>query len=276
VQVPSALGSAVGSVPLYGGDAGVQQTVSLARKLVERAVKDPRVNRLAVEIVRHTPDYDDLAKAQAIYQWRLDHFIYVQDPVGPDGPKETLRPIHDLLELRAGDCDDINMVLFPSLLGTLGYSTRVVTVACDPHYPTEFTHVYCEVEIDGEWIPMDAARPNAQFGEAPPYYFRRKEWPITDANQFSLLGRTLGQLTAPDISAIETGAAQIIAAANPSPYSQSYYTNVGLPGLQTAGAPGLVSPGLSYGVSGVVSTTSWLPIILGLGAVFVLLAMGKK
>lgn len=279
--LPSSLGNYAGSVPLLSGHAGTAQTIALARKLVDSAVKDPAVNRLAVDIVRGTPQYDDHAKAEAIYNWVCANFTYVQDPVGPFGPKETLRPVRDLLELRAGDCDDINLVLFPSLLGTIGYSTRAVTIAGDPAHPREFTHVYCEVEIDGQWIPMDAARPGAIFGEEPPYYFDRKEWPITDANQFSLFGcrglagyvGNLGaDITGQDIQAIESGAAQIISAADQNPYSYQYYSN-----LQTPASPHLVSPQLGYGVSGQVSVSSWLPIVAG--AFFLLLLVrggGKK
>jgi hypothetical protein len=279
-SVPSHLGPLVGSVPLLSGQAGTAQTIDLARKLVEQAVRDPQINRLAIDIVRHTPQYDDLAKAEAIYNWVCANFTYIQDPVGPNGPKEALRPVRDLLELRAGDCDDINLVLFPALLGTIGYSTRAITIAGDPAAPREFTHVYCEVDIDGEWIPMDAARSGASFGEAPPYYFARKAWPITNANEFSLLGHrplagyvgnSMGaDITGKDIQAIEAGAAQIISAANQNPYSYQYYGS-----LDTAAAPGNVSPQIGYGVSGQVQASSWLPI-LGVGIFFLLLVRGKK
>jgi transglutaminase-like putative cysteine protease len=279
--VPQSLGAFTGSTALLAGDAGTHQTVSLAKKLVDAAVKDPAVNALAVEIVRGTPQYDNLSKAEAIYNWVRDNILYVYDPIGPFGPKETLRPMRDLMHLRAGDCDDINMVFIPSLLGTIGYGSRVVTIKADPDNPTEFSHVYCEAKIDGEWVPMDCARPGAMFGEEPPYYWERKEWPITDDRQFSLLGYHGRQLqgyvldgyalegydglegmgddstTAQDIQAASVGAAAVISAANQNPYSYLYTTN-----LATPGAPGLASPQLGYGASGLgVTVTSWWPII---------------
>lgn len=270
--------------PLLAGEAGTAQTIALARKLVDRAVKDPGVNRAAIEIVRNTAQYDDLSKIQAIYNWVADNFTYVQDPVGPFGAKETLRPVRDLLALRAGDCDDINLVLFPALLGTIGYSTRIVTVAADPTSPSEFSHVYCEVEYRGEWIPMDSARPGARFGEAPEFFYRRKIWPMTDANSFSLLGgrRNLKGYTglgddfsAQDIAAAGQAAAQVISAANQNPYSYQYYSNVGVPGLQTVAAPGLASPQLAYGVSGTLASTNLTPLLLG-GALLLLFLVGGR
>lgn len=186
--VPQQLGAFAGSTALFSGEAGTAQTVSLAKKLVDSAVKDPAVNRLAIDIVRHTPQYDQLSKAEAIYNWCAANLYYIEDPIGPFGPKETLRPMRDLMELKAGDCDDINMVFIPSLLGTIGIQARAVTVKADPEFPHEFSHVYCEAMIANEWIPMDCARPGAGFGEAPPVYWERKEWPINFDQPISLMG----------------------------------------------------------------------------------------
>jgi hypothetical protein len=188
VGVPQQLGAYSGSVALLHGDSVTAQTVSLAKKLVEAAVLDPAVNVFAIQIVRGTPQYDNLSKAEAIFNWVRENYYYIQDPIGPYGAKETLRPMRDQMQLLAGDCDDVNMVFIPSLLGTIGYGSRVVTVKADREVPTEFSHVYCEAKIDGEWIPMDCARPGAQFGEEPPVYWDRKDWPIVDDVPFSLMG----------------------------------------------------------------------------------------
>lgn len=293
------LGSFAAFQPLLSGEAGTAQTLRVARQLVDAGVKDPRVNRTAIEIVRGTPQYDDLAKIEAIYNWVTANFTYIQDPVGPNGAKETLRPVVDLLQLRAGDCDDINAVLFPALFGTLGYRTRIVTIAGDPQSPREFSHVYCEVEFEGEWIPIDAARPGARFGEEPPYYFRKKTWPMTDANSFSLMGeRTLNGYVgavgdvhramgdslrragmgdmgdaAQDIAAAGTAAAQVISAANQNPYSSSFYTNNPY-GLATAAAPGLVAPGLGYPTVSLTSN-SIVPWLIGAALVALILVERK-
>lgn len=304
--VPQQLGAYSGSVALLHGDAGTAQTVGLAKKLVEAAVKDPAVNVFAIQIVRGTPQYDNLSKAEAIFNWVRENYYYIQDPIGPYGAKETLRPMRDQMQLLAGDCDDVNMVFIPALLGTIGYGSRVVTVKADRQVPGEFSHVYCEAKIDGEWIPMDCARPGAQFGEEPPIYWDRKDWPIVDDEPFSLMGglgcgdgscscgcrglsgivdrnwphtmgaskgvRGMGDIDdstlAQDISAATIGSAAIVSAANQNPYSYLSVSNSGV---------GTVSPQLAYTANTAMMTQleGYLPLIIG---VIVLMALvgGKK
>lgn len=165
------------SVPLAGGDDGTAQTISLLRRLVDDAWKDPFVNRTAIDIVRNAgvAPYDAWGQIHAIYDF-AHSFYFVNDPV----MKEALRPTRELLQLHAGDCDDINANVLPALLGTIGYETRLVTIACDPNAPDSFSHVYCEVFQDGQWYPLDAARPGAVFGVAPAHFYRRKWWSLID------------------------------------------------------------------------------------------------
>jgi hypothetical protein len=147
------------------------------RLLVDDAWKDPFVNRAAIEIIRSAgvQPYDDWGQVRAIYNF-AHTFYFVNDPV----MKETLRPTRELLQLMAGDCDDINGNVLPALLGAIGYETRLVTIAADPQSPESFSHVYCEVFVDGQWYPLDAARPDAQFGLAPSRFYRREVWSLTD------------------------------------------------------------------------------------------------
>src|SRR4029077_10644169 len=154
------------------------------RQLIEDAVKDPAVNRAALEMVRTIPDpFNREAKAQALYAGVSSRFFYAEDPVGPYGPKETLRPVRALLQIWAGDCDDAT-VLICSLLGTIGIRSRIVTIAADPSAPEEFSHVYPEAEIaPGVWACMDIARPGAAYGVSPSRYFRKRIW-CTDAGNF--------------------------------------------------------------------------------------------
>lgn len=91
-------------MPLRRGDSGVAQAVALIRQLVEDGVKDPLVNKTAIAMVRGLHDqFSQEAKARAIYAAVASQFTYVEDPVGPFGPKETLRPVRTLLRNWAGD-----------------------------------------------------------------------------------------------------------------------------------------------------------------------------
>jgi transglutaminase superfamily protein len=167
------------AAPLAGGDQGTEQTVALLRSLVDDAWKDPFVNRTAIEIIRNAgvPPFDQWGQIRAIYDYARS-FYFVNDPI----TKEAVRPTRELLQLKAGDCDDINANILPSLLGTIGFETRLVTVASDPNVPDYFSHVYCEVFIDGDWYPLDAARPGAVIGVAPAHFYRRAWWSLTDGS----------------------------------------------------------------------------------------------
>lgn len=174
------------SVPLLSGDDGTEQTIFALRSLIDDAWKDPVINRTALEILRQAgaPQYDSLAQVRAIYNWVLGNFYFINNPV----MKQAIRPTRDLLDMHAGSCADMNANLLPALLGTIGYETRLVTIAADPRDPTQFSHVYAEVLLDGQWIPVDAARPGTQFGSAPPTWYRREWWSLSDSSHESYPG----------------------------------------------------------------------------------------
>ncbi len=165
------------SWPLLAGVAGTQQTIAMIRQLVDQGVRDPMVNHTALGIIRGVRPYDDDREVRAIYEWVRRNVQFRKDVAG----KETLRRARTILEVRAGDCDDINGVLLPSLLGTVGYPTRVVTIAANPAAPDQFTHIYAEANVRGRWIPLDAARKDARFGLAPARYLRKRIWSLTSS-----------------------------------------------------------------------------------------------
>jgi transglutaminase-like putative cysteine protease len=172
--------------PLMGGEAGTAQTVALMRKLIDQAVGDQSFVRQAIDIVRHVPAYNDLQEASTLYDYVTRTIRYTKDPV----TKEKLYPPGELLKIRAGDCDDIAMLM--GALGiALGYPARLITISSNSSNPEEFTHVYTELEVppgSGEWVPMDAARPGATFGVEPPAYFRKRAWSLTDESYADLSG----------------------------------------------------------------------------------------
>jgi hypothetical protein len=178
---PSARGF-VSAQPLLSGDAGVEQTVALMRQLVDEALRDPSIIRLAADIVRPFPAFDDLAEANALYEWVRRNIRFTKDPVN----KEKLYPPAELLKIRAGDCDDISMLL-ATLLMAVGYPARLMTIAA-PGSPDQFSHVYVEAEIHGQWIPIDPARADSQFGVAPPAFTRARWWSLTDNSYGDLSG----------------------------------------------------------------------------------------
>ena len=222
--------------PLLGGDAGVSQTVAKMRDLIDQSLRDPAIIRLATDIVRNVPPHDDMGEATAIYDWVQANIRFTKDPIG----KEKLYPPTELLNIRAGDCDDITM-LMAALLMAIGINARAITVSASDEDPSQFSHIYPEAQIGGQWVPMDAARPDAMFGAMPPMYYRMRAWSLTDGGYQDLNGlgayprfRSLGDLSPVDaslISSVASDVAPIISAASGGPYSSfmTKYTPFGQP-----------------------------------------------
>lgn len=269
-------------VPLMEGHAGTAQTIRLMRRLIDQSLNDPEFVRFAVDLVRHIPAYDEFGEVTALFSWVQDHIRYTKDPV----TKEKLYPPKELLKIRAGDCDDISMLL-GALAIALGYPARLATVAADPVAPDEFSHVYTEVEVpagSGNWVALDAARPGSGFGMHPPVYFRKRVWSLTSDSYQDVGGatrlrglagyRTLGQDGIDWGSVLQQTVQEtpaIIAAASGSPSA------VKLPGggtvstgspyasFMTPYTPGYAAPAAGYGSLQAASSSifsSALPWIL--------------
>lgn len=177
VSEPPALGLAY-RAPLLTGEAGTGQTIKLMRQLVGAALADASFVRKAVDIVRSVPAYDEFGELNALYEWVKSNIRFTKDPL----TKEKLYPPQELLKIRAGDCDDISMLLGAFALA-LGYPARLITISANPDAPQEFSHVYMQAEApvgSGQWVSMDAARADSQFGVDPPVYFRKRAWSLTE------------------------------------------------------------------------------------------------
>ena len=272
--------------PLAAGDQGVSQTIDVIRQIVDDAVKDPVVNAAAISLVRGVDQFDRDAKAHALYEAVASRFYYVEDPVGPFGAKETLRPVRVLLQNWAGDCDDAS-VLIASLLGTIGIPSRVVTIAADPSAPEEFSHIYPEAEtFPGMWVAMDIARPGSAYGSAPQKYFRKRVWSLTDRAYQDMNGRRASSLAgyttlgddsgvnpvAQDIAAlgpVAAGVAQDIYAAEAPSYVSPYASFYPAGQIPPAGYPssGTVTASLSGGAT---------PLVWVIGGLFALALLKGK
>jgi len=112
---------------------------------------------------------------------------------------------------------------------------RLVTISSDPSAPDTFSHIYCEVEIQNQWVPLDAARRDPSFGKGPRSYFRKRIWSLSNSAYRDVSGlggyfstprtrngrmRRLGDFSdilasiAPVISSAGTATANIINATN--------------------------------------------------------------
>ena len=201
---------------LSDGDDGAHETVEDMCALVDRALKNPRIYTLARRIVQSIPAFDNRGEVHAIYDWVRRTVRFTMGVIG----KQSLQTAEATLELHAGQCTDLS-ILLAALLMSIGYAVRFVAVATDPEAPDQFSHIYPEAKLDGQWVCIDAARENAQFDvpPAPERVYRREEFDILDeVGNMPHLGQnpTLDQVLAA-IPNIESGAADIIYANQPRP-----------------------------------------------------------
>jgi Transglutaminase-like superfamily len=238
--------------------------------------------------VRGVAAFDELGELHALYRWVKGHIRYTKDPV----TKEKLYPPQELLKVRAGDCDDISMLL-GALAIAIGYPARLITVSANAQSPEEFSHVYVEAEApagSGNWVPLDAARLDSEFGAEPPHYFRKRAWSLTDDSYVDLSGHKrpwpqflsgyvgLGQDDGIDWgsiidTSIQTGLKQapsiIAAAEGTGPYSSfrtPYSPGYGIP---PAGYASPVSTGLGLSMGGM------MPLLL-IGGLILLATRGRS
>lgn len=262
---------------LPDGTPGTEKTISYARQLIQEGLKNPQVRELVLKILNDAGvrGFDETGEVHALYEFVRQNFSFRDDPVG----YQYLQPVTGILRTKSGNCASLNLILLPVLLGTVGYPTRAITIKSDSSMPDEFSHVYVEVGLkDGRWIPLDVARPDAAFGLAPSAgaYWDKATWPLT-AGQFTggvmngmrpsafrgVRARLRGLGDGIDwsgvlatVPGIESGAAQIVSAANLPGYQVlSQGPVAGMPG-----APGVAAPGLSVSAGG---SSTWL-FVLGL------------
>lgn len=276
--------------PLLNGEPGTAQTVALMRRLIDDALADSQFVRMAIDIVRSVQAFDDFGEVEALYNWVKRHIRFTKDPV----TKEKLYPPQELLKIRAGDCDDISMLLGAFAMA-VGYNARLITVSANRANPGEFSHVYVEAEVppgSGQWVPMDAARADSEFGIEPPTYFRKRAWSLTDDSFQDLSGGRLrgslsgyvGLADGVDLNSLISEIPTIISTSRggSSSYTTPYGTGQTAPpnpwsSFATPYTPGYGIPQAGYGGAIAPSSFNILPLlVIGLGAFLLLGGKGRR
>ena len=145
------------------GYLGTLRTAAQVKRLIRAGAKDFYVRQHAIDVLlqRGVRPKDYLAEIAALFQWVQRHVRYTKDPYRV----EVLHSPRRMLELRAGDCDDMT-ILLGSMLESIGHPVRLVLTGPDPSRPTLFSHIYLETQHQGRWIPCDATMPHP-LGWAP-------------------------------------------------------------------------------------------------------------
>lgn len=147
-------------VPMAGGVAGVYQTLSAMRALVNAYRVHPAIRHAATTATFLTPEKDELSETRALFEWVRDSVRYLRDVHNV----ETLTSPDKVLAALVGDCDD-QSTLLAALCESIGYPTRFVVAGYS--IEAQFDHVYMQVFAGGDWIDCDPTEQES-FGWAPP------------------------------------------------------------------------------------------------------------
>ena len=151
------------------GRRGTLVTARLIARLICDGAKDFYVRQKAIEIFREAGarPKDRWAEICALFNWVRSNIRYTRDILGV----ELLHTPRRMLELRAGDCDDMT-ILLGSMLRSTGHPVRLALTGFRPNKPHVYTHIFPEVNFQGKWVALDATM-NRPIGWAPPALWKR-------------------------------------------------------------------------------------------------------
>jgi Transglutaminase-like superfamily len=145
----------IGRIP--EGYPGTARTVEYIKRLIRAGAKDFYVRQKAIDILleRMVAPKDYVGEIRTLFEWVQRKVRYTKDPFR----LEVLHSARRMLELRAGDCDDMS-ILLGAMLEAIGHPVRIVVTGPDPLRRDLFTHVYLEAFHRGKWIPLDPTMPH--------------------------------------------------------------------------------------------------------------------
>jgi len=151
------------------GYAGTQTTVSYIIQLIKDGAKDFCVRQTAIDVLieNKVAPKNYFAEIRTLFEWVRQSIRYTRDI----HRVELLHTARRMLDLRAGDCDDMT-ILLSAMLKSIGHPVRIVLVGFNPRRPMLFTHVYLEALCKGNWIPLDPTT-NHAMGWSPPATTKR-------------------------------------------------------------------------------------------------------
>jgi transglutaminase-like putative cysteine protease len=142
----------------------IRRKIDRIATLISQGKRSPRIRRIAIEIVKRVQERDYLGEVKQLFEFTKQRIRFTRDPYGV----ESLEGAEETLELGAGDCDALT-VLLSSLLGAVGYPIKLKVISTTGR---GWNHIYPLVGIPPQrpqtWIPADASvkRP---LGYQPPH-----------------------------------------------------------------------------------------------------------
>ena len=146
------------------GTRGTLVTARLIARLIRDGAKDFYVRQKAIEVFRiyGVLPKDRMGEVLALFEWVRKNIRYTRDIFRT----ELLHSARRMLELRAGDCDDMTILLGAMLVST-GHPVRLILAGFRRNKPHSYSHIYPEVNVRRRWIAVDATMP-LPIGSAPP------------------------------------------------------------------------------------------------------------
>ena len=151
------------------GARGTLESAKLIAQLIAGGAKDFWVRQKAIDIFRRhrVPAKDRIGEIRALFEWVRRNIRYTRDIF----QVETLHTPRRMLELRAGDCDDMT-ILLGAMLKSTGHPVRLCLVGFRPDLPHVYSHIYPEVLCKTRWIALDATMRHPM-GWAPPALWKK-------------------------------------------------------------------------------------------------------
>ncbi|MGH7459570.1 MAG: transglutaminase-like domain-containing protein [Longimicrobiales bacterium] len=151
------------------GQRGTLVTARMIARMIRSGARDFYVRQKAITVFRRyrVRPKDRLGEAAALFDFVRRNIRYTRDILGT----ELLHSARRMLELRAGDCDDMTILLGALLMAT-GHPVRLVLAGFRPNRPHAYSHIYPEVKIGRQWIAVDATV-NKPMGWSPPAMWKR-------------------------------------------------------------------------------------------------------
>jgi len=156
-------------VQVPSGNAGTLVTAGIIGRMIRDGSKDFRVRQKAIEIFRvaGVAPKDRFGEIRSLFEWVRRNIRYTRDIFRV----ELLHTARRMLELRAGDCDDMTILLGSMLMST-GYPVRLVLAGFRKRKPHAYSHIYLEVDLGGNWIALDPTMEHPM-GWSPPSVWKR-------------------------------------------------------------------------------------------------------
>lgn len=136
-------------------------------------VEDPRTRQLGARIVRkynvEARDQKSLARAVQLYAQSIKFFREFPEVIA--APWVTA-------DWGIGDCDDKSR-LIAAVLKSFRMPIRLVFVTFRKGDAGTVSHVFPEVQLDGQWLPLESVQP-WEMGKDPIAMLERKGWVHTE------------------------------------------------------------------------------------------------